>query len=169
MARPIQRIEQRQAEPGQERRDALGEILGALAENKEALLTTVDILGEAHRAGALDLLQGILKNRHEVGVIALHQLNQPSIRHLIRNTMGSIQFLMGLNPDELNRWLKSIGAGLEHSAEMADREAPAGLWELGKWMRSQEVRSSLTLLVRFLQEMGRSIEEPPPGRKEESF
>ncbi|EGK12400.1 DUF1641 domain-containing protein [Kroppenstedtia eburnea] len=168
MARPIQRIDRIPSDPQQERQDALGEILGALTENKEAVLTTLDLLGEIQRAGVLDLLQGMVKNRHEVGVIALHQLNQPPNLHLIRNIIGGIQFLGRLHPDQLNRWLNSLSTGLERSTELMDREEPESLWELGKWMRSREVRSSLTLLVRFLREMGSSMEQQPQSEQGES-
>ncbi|MGF7086422.1 uncharacterized protein YjgD (DUF1641 family) [Kroppenstedtia sanguinis] len=167
MARPIQHIDRMASDSQLEREESLGEILEALTENKEAVLSTLDLLGEIQRAGVLDLLQGIAKNRHEVGVIALTQLNQPDNLQLIRNLIGGVQFLGRLHSDQLNRWLHSIGTGLERSIENLDGEEPESLWELGKWMRSREVRSSLTLLIRFLREMGKAEQATLPREKGE--
>ncbi|BCJ86163.1 DUF1641 domain-containing protein [Effusibacillus dendaii] len=157
MARAITHIEKQLPNPEQEQVQAIGQILEAVAESRDTLLMTLDILKELHASGVLNILQGILKNRQQIGAIAFTQLNQPGIHHGLKNLIGLAQFLGKLDPAQLQTMLNGVARGLEQSGTHAAETKPIGLWNMGKMLRDPDVNASINMMLQFLRGMGEGI------------
>ncbi|MBA4494777.1 DUF1641 domain-containing protein [Paenactinomyces guangxiensis] len=162
MAKAITRIEKHVPTPEQEQAQAVKQILEATANSRDALVVFLDILKELHRAGLLDIVQGMLKTRHKWGVTAMQTLNQPGMHRFIKNGISSLYFLGKLNPDQLQKIFDGAARGLERSAESMKEDKQTGLGGLVKTLRDPDVNASLTTMMAFLQGMG---EEWNKGKK----
>ncbi|MFC3885149.1 DUF1641 domain-containing protein [Bacillus songklensis] len=154
MAKAIRQINKKAPNKEEEQAQAITDIVKALADNREAIMVTLDILKNLHEMGALNAVDGLLKARSDVAYIAIQQLNQPSMHNTIKNAMGAFKFLGSVNPDQLQTIFQGLSHGLERSAENIKKGEDASLWQLGKSIRNPDVRASLSTMVEFLQGMG---------------
>ncbi|MFC0271084.1 DUF1641 domain-containing protein [Metabacillus herbersteinensis] len=156
MAKAIRHIEKKTMSPEEEQTESLSEILSLIAKNKETIKNTLDIMNELQNAGVLDIMNGLLKTREKVGVIAVQQMNQLTMHNTIKNGIQTAQLLGELDPVKLNTLLKAANRGLEQASESTERVSK---WGLLKSMNDPSVLSSLSVMVGFLQGMGKELNE----------
>lgn len=161
MARAITRIERRVSTRAEQDLQAVGEVVGAIAQHKDALLQAIDILGEMHKAGLLDVAQGMLKNRQELAVIGINQLNKSGAQRFIKNGMGLVQFLGELDPERLKQVMGAMAHGLESALDERQPTRPAGMWGMLKTLRDPDVNTSLGVMMNFLRGMGEGLPHSP--------
>lgn len=164
MAKAIRSIEKKiSTDPIVQQTKDLQDVLQAVTDSKEALVVFLDILKEAHQSGILSILQGVLKARHEVGYLAIQQLNQTTMHHTIKNLMGVVEFLGKIEPDHLNRILNGVAHGLEKTTDIENGKTH-GIWGLTKDLRDPDVNSTLTTAIEFMKGMGEVLrkDSPPP-------
>lgn len=154
MAKAIKQIKKEIPTPEQEQSQAITDIIAALANNREAIMSTIGIIKHFHDMGILDALNGLLEKRTDVGVIAIQQINQPSMHNTIKNGMNTFKFLGQLNPDQLQIILNGVSRGFEKFGEKIDKNEKASLWKLGTSIQNEEVRKSLFTMLGFLEGMG---------------
>lgn len=157
MAKATTHIEREMPHPEVEQAQALTQLLGAVAANRESLLVFLDILQELNKLGLLEAVQAFLKNSRQISLIGLQQLNKPGAQHILKNGMIALQFLSKMEPSKLEMLLNSAASGVENaSAGLADGKQ-LGMWGLAKSMRNPELNTSLNFLVHFLQGMGEQL------------
>lgn len=154
MAKATWRIEKQQTSQVEQEAKALGEILGMIAKNKEAIMEFVEIVDELHKAGLLQIAQGILKNRQQIGLIGINQLNKSGAQRFIRNGMTAVEFLGKLDPDQLKQVLGAVSQGL---AQAHPSERPMGMWGMLSTLRDPEVNASVSMVMNFLRGMGQGL------------
>lgn len=154
MAREITRIEKRQVTQAEKDAQALGELLGAVAKHKDALIKFADIVGEMNEAGLLDVAQGVLKNRQQIGVLGITQMNKSGAQRFIKNSMSAVQFLGQLEPEHLKEVLGAVAHGLEQ-ARPENRNL--GMWGMVSRLRDPDVNSSISVMMNFLRGMGEAL------------
>ncbi len=161
MAKATTQIEKRVLSQAEQDARSLSELISAVAQQKDALLVFLDIIGELHASGALEIVQGALKNRQAIGAIGLDQLNKSGAQNLIKNSMSTLQFLGKLDPVKMETMLTSVAAGVEHAVQPADEEPKqsVGLLKLMQQLRDPEVSASLMMLMRFLRGMGEAKQQ----------
>jgi uncharacterized protein YjgD (DUF1641 family) len=164
MAKAITHINKHVPNQQEEQQQAFTEILTALADNKEALMKTLDILNQIQGLGALDAILAMMEKRTEVGVIALQQINQPTMHNTIKIAFNMIKFIGSVNPQQLQTMLNGVGRGLERSSESIQNGEVHGFMKLGKIMRSPEVRASMTTMIEFLRGMGEAFTQDTKGQ-----
>ncbi|MBM7570834.1 DUF1641 domain-containing protein [Aquibacillus albus] len=157
MARAITQIERKQSSVEEERSEDLGAILKQIADNREAIEDSLTILEELHKSGVLDMVKGFLRTKEKVGVIAVEQLNQPSMHQLIRNMFNSIELLSSMDPDRLNAIFGGLNKGLEKASEGTEENNQIGAFGMLKAMRDPNVKTSLSTMVHFLEGMGEGL------------
>lgn len=165
MAKAIRSIDKKlSTDPNIQQTKDIQEVLQAVTDSKEALAVFLDILKELHQAGMLDMMQGVLKARHEVGYLAIQQLNQTTMHHTIKNIMGVAQFLGKIEPDQLNKVLNGVALGLEKSTEAHENGKSHGIWGLTKDLRDPDVNTTLTTAIEFMKGMGEVLrkDSSPP-------
>lgn len=158
MATATTRIERRQPTEAEQRAEALGEVLTAVAEQKEALLTMIDVVGELHKAGLLPIVQAMLKSRQEIGQIGLTQLNKSGAQQMIKNAMTAMQFFSSIDPNHLKQVVTAVKNGLE---QMKPSEEPTNLWSMVGSVRDPDVMNSLGVMLNFLRGMGEALPNRP--------
>ncbi|RKD25073.1 hypothetical protein BEP19_04425 [Ammoniphilus oxalaticus] len=164
MAKAIRNIEREQIDPAEAQSQDIQEVLGAVAESKDALIVFLDILKEAHEAGLLDILQGVLKTREEVSMLALQQLNQQSVYHSVKNVTSLARFIGQIEPEQLSRILNGVAHGLQKTtSDPTDEGKPSGLWGLTKNLRDSDVNSTLYTALEFMKGMGEGLRKGPPS------
>jgi uncharacterized protein YjgD (DUF1641 family) len=159
LAKAIKQINREIPSPEAEQSQAIADIVKALADNREAIMSTIGIIKNLQDMGVLNALNGLIQTRAAVGEIAIQQLNQPAMHNTIKNGMNAFKFLGKLNPDQLQTMLDGVSHGLEKSAESIQKNEKTSLWQLGNSMRHSEVRTSLATMMGFLEGMGEVFQE----------
>lgn len=158
LAKAIKQIRKEAPNPEAEQSKAVTDIVAALAENRDAIMATIGIVGQLHEMGVLNTVNGLLEKRVDVGVIAVQQLNQPNMHNTIKNGMNAFNFLGQLNPDQLQTVLNGVSHGLEKLAENIEKDEKVSLWQLGNSIRNPEIRTTLTTMLGFLEGMGEAFQ-----------
>ncbi|MBL0388375.1 DUF1641 domain-containing protein [Tumebacillus sp. ITR2] len=153
MAKAITHIEKTVPNEQEEQEQAVQEILSSAAKNKDAILLFMEMLGDLHQSGLLEAADAFLKNRHKIGVIGINQLNKSGAQRIIKNGMGAVQFLAGVDPDKLNTLLSAVSSGIDQAVETPKDDRPTGMWGMVKQMRDPGVQSSLGVMMNFLRGM----------------
>jgi uncharacterized protein YjgD (DUF1641 family) len=159
MAKAIRQIEKNQKSEVEQQAESLQELLTMISKNSEAIKSTLEILQELQKAGILDMINGLLKTKDKVGVIAMDQLNQPSMHRTIKNGINALQFIGELDPDKMKRMMHGINTGLDHLNDEAQQNKIGIL----KAMRDPNVKASISTAFSFLQGMGEGLENNKHG------
>lgn len=162
MAKPIRQIRRTESTPEERQAEALADLIKAISENRSAILDTLEILGHLHEMGALTAVKSLLAQRHEVGVIAIQQLNQPKMHNTVKNLITAAQSLGNIRPDQLQKMLQGVANGLEASKNATvDGHAPT-LWELARTVRDPTFRSSMATMLGLVKGMGEALHDDSP-------
>lgn len=154
MAKATTLIEKRELSRAEQDAQALAEIVGAVTQQRDAMLAFVDIVGTLHQAGILSLVQGILKSRHELGVMGINQLNKSGAQRIIKNGVSAMQFMAQLDPDRLKQVLGAVAHGLEQ-AQPSDRRI--GMWGMVNTLNDPDVNTALSVMINFMRGMGEGL------------
>jgi len=157
MAEAIRRIEADPNNSKTEHEENLAAILEQIAANRKTIQDSLTILSELHESGLLAIVKGVLATRDKVGAIAMEQVNQPGMHHLIKNGINAIELLTAIEPEEIKQVFDSITSGLKHATQQTDQQPIKGTWGLLKAMKDPNVQASLTMMIKFLQGMGASL------------
>jgi uncharacterized protein YjgD (DUF1641 family) len=159
MAKAIRHIEKAVLTPAEEQSKAMGELLQSAAESRDAIKMFMEILKEAHQAGLLEMLDGLLKARGEVGQIAIQQLNQPNMHYTLKNVMGAVSFLGKIQPEHLGNVLDGVSRGFERVAEQPAGKPPSiGWWGMLSMLRDPGVQSVLNMAIQFARGFGEHLQ-----------
>ncbi|WP_322907447.1 DUF1641 domain-containing protein [Paenibacillus campi] len=175
MARAINRIERHEPTAAELQAESLGQIIDALASNKEAILKTIGIVKELNDAGMLDIASAALENRTELGMHGVKLINTLNIPPLVRNLLTMVEMFGSIDPLEMNRLIHALGNSLGQISEIdptnrqygdhIDKEPP-GMLALLKMMRDPDVRTTMTFGLHFLKAMGGELNKPKPEEED---
>jgi uncharacterized protein YjgD (DUF1641 family) len=157
MAKPIRQISRGVPNEAEERAKAVDEILIALADNKEAVLSFIELTKELHEVKVFETAGALLKQRNEVGVIAMQQVNQPAIHNIIKSGFGLFKFLGALQPSQLETLLQGVTLGLKRMSRTGEKGKKQSIWKMRIRLRSPEIRAAMTTMVDFLEGMGEAF------------
>ncbi|KAA9013357.1 DUF1641 domain-containing protein [Niallia endozanthoxylica] len=154
MAKAIRQI--RWEEPNQADKQAqdLNEILKALAENKEAVLSCIEFVKGMHDLKVFETGGALLKKSDEVGAIAMQQINQPAVHNMIKSGFGIFKFLGTIKPSQLETVLKGVRQGIEKMSQTVENGEKESLWKMRKRLSKPEIRTVMTSMFDFLEGMG---------------
>ncbi|MFT9596539.1 DUF1641 domain-containing protein [Mesobacillus sp.] len=157
MAKAIRQISRQVPNETEERSQAVEEILKALADNKEAVLSMIDLAKELHDVKVFETAGSLLKQRNEVGVIAMQQVNQPAVHNVIKSGFGLFKFLGGLQPSQLETLLNGVTLGLKRMSQTGEKGKKQSIWKMRIRLRSPEIRAAMTTMVDFMEGMGEAF------------
>lgn len=140
--------------PAQNPRDEIQRRLAdAPIEHAEALLACYKLIQEAHNAGALDLLQGLLGAQDAV----IHQLSTvlatPETVSALRNGLILLKLLGNIDADKLNAVLSSLTDAVSQASSAS---TPSILGILSR-TTSQDSRRALQVAVAALEATGKAL------------
>ncbi|MGA9226781.1 MAG: DUF1641 domain-containing protein [Mesobacillus sp.] len=157
MAKPIRQISRGVPNPIEEQDKAIDEILKALADNKEAVLSFIELTKELHEVNVFETAGSLLKQRNDVGVIAMQQVNQPAVHNIIKSGFGLFKFLGSLQPSQLETLLQGVTLGLKRMSSTGEKGKKQSIWKMRIRLRSPEIRAAMTTMVDFLEGMGEAF------------
>jgi uncharacterized protein YjgD (DUF1641 family) len=134
---------------------AISDIMKVIGENRDAIVSSVDILKNLYDLGVLQAVQGLLEQRVDIATIALKQINQPAMHNSIKNAFNAIKFFGSVKPEQLQLILQGLSQGLERSSESNPQQKQQSLWQMSKSLRDPDVKASLSTAIEFLQGMGK--------------
>jgi uncharacterized protein YjgD (DUF1641 family) len=151
MARPIS-LELPPRDPRLELRKRLDE---APLEYAEALLDSYELLQQMHDRGVFDLLRGAMgASDKAIESLSDAAKSDESVR-AIRNAIILGKMLGSINPDVLQCIAVATGETLGHYEKPVIE--PPGLFSLLIQFRHKELRRSMALINRFLENLGQQI------------
>ncbi|MED1203481.1 DUF1641 domain-containing protein [Heyndrickxia acidicola] len=159
MAKAIKQIRRDIPTAEQVQEEAVADILKALADNRDAVMEALALMEQLHKIGVLEAIKALIQNGVDVALIALQQINQPSMYNTIKNAMNALSFLGQVNPDQLQIMLNGVGRGLVKFGENVDKHEKASLWKLGSVIRNDEVKTALVNMIGLLEGMGEVFKE----------
>ncbi|WP_431804299.1 DUF1641 domain-containing protein [Halobacillus andaensis] len=157
MAKAIKQIDRKIRTPQEQQTEELNDILSSLAEQKESLLQLLEIIEELRKSGVLDMIQGVLATRHKLGLLAMEELDKPTVHDLVKSGIGAFNFLTKIDPAQLDRILNGMSEGLKHSSEQLDKDEKIGVWGMMKSVKDPAVNRSLSTFIHFLEGMGSGL------------
>ncbi|MCZ8514299.1 DUF1641 domain-containing protein [Paenibacillus filicis] len=157
MATAITGIEKKIASEVDEEKQSIEELLQAARRHKEPLLAFLDILSEMHQFGLLEAAQALLKNKKQIVLIGLDQMNKPGAHRIIKNGMGAVEFLASIEPAKLQTLLNGVSKGVELAADPDRDHKQPGIWAMAKSLRQPEMLASLSMMMNFLKGMGQGL------------
>lgn len=166
MAKPIRHIEYTIPTEAERQADSLADIVRAVSESKEAILTFLDILRDLQTSGALDIVQAILKNREALGPVSIKFIEVANLPIMIKNLIIVSQFLGKLDPVQTERVFKGLHHGLEKAAQPEERHP--GIMGLLKSLRDPEINAVLGASLDFLRGMSQELHKEHEQIKRET-
>ncbi|KML37382.1 DUF1641 domain-containing protein [Cytobacillus firmus] len=157
MAKAIKQIELVQPSAEEEQAQDIAGLLTQLSQNREALSSAIDIIGQLQKSGILDIIQGFLHSKEKVAAIAIDQVNQPNMHNIIRNGFNTVDFLGSLDPQQMNIMMSAVTKGLDESAEVMKRNEKTGVLGLMKALRDPDINLAINSMLGFLKGMGREM------------
>ncbi|URT68713.1 DUF1641 domain-containing protein [Cytobacillus firmus] len=157
MAKAIKQIELVQPSAEEEQTQDIAGLLTQLSQNREALSSAIDIIGQLQKSGILDIIQGFLHSKEKVAAIAIDQVNQPNMHNIIRNGFNTVDFLGSLDPQQMNIMMSAVTKGLDESAEVMKRNEKTGVLGLMKALRDPDINLAINSMLGFLKGMGREM------------
>lgn len=154
MAKAITDIKKEVPNETEENVKAVTDIIKELAENREAIIETIQILKQLHETNILEAVHAALKQREDIGTIAIHQVNQPKMHNVINNGMNLFAFLGSLQPAQLTTILDGFGHGLERLSRTGEKGEKQSIWKLQRRLSSPEIRATMTTMVDFMDGIG---------------
>jgi uncharacterized protein YjgD (DUF1641 family) len=154
MAQAITEIKKEMRDEKEEQTKAVEGIMQELVENREAILETIQILRQLHETNILEAVHAALKQREDIGEIAIHQVNQPKMRNVLKNGMNLFSFIGAVQPGQLDTILDGFGHGLKRLSETGQKGEKQSLWKLQKRLSTPEVRTAMTTMVDFMDGIG---------------
>ncbi|MDP4162149.1 MAG: hypothetical protein Q8906_02615 [Bacillota bacterium] len=154
MARAITQIRQNVLSAEEQQTLATSELLEELAENKEAIIAAIGVIKSLNNLKILDTIQAAVEKSEDIGVIAMQQMNQPTMHNVIKNGISAFKFLGSLQPGQMETLMEAAGHGLKKMSRTGEKGEKQSIWRLRMRIWTPEIRAAMTTMVDFMQGMG---------------
>ncbi len=154
MAQPIQSVHRDPVDPTEQ---ALLDIAAEFGAHKDAVIAGLNLLQALHDAGVLAIASGLIAAGDNALAVILSQLNGQESQRTMQNVVQLAKGLSAINPEQLEVALSSVAAGLHAALTRPDQTSRLGMIDLWQAFRDPDVSAALTLLLGFLQGMGKAM------------
>ena len=159
MAKPIKIIQKTELTEEQKKMHSLENLLSGVAQNKDSLLETLNLIQELHDSGIMDALGSLLKAKEKAAKIAVGQLTRQPVTNMINNAMAAGGILTELDPETTNKLAKSLTAGLKKAEQGLKADSKLGLFDLMKVLKDPDINRALGFGFNLLKGMGEGLKE----------
>ncbi len=159
MAKPIRAIKRIELTEEQKEKQSLESLLTEVAQNKDTLLETLQLLQELHNSGILDAVNSLVKTKEEVAKIAVGQLTREPVTNLINNAMAAGGALTQLDPETTKRLMGSVSKGLEKAEQGLQSNTETGVFDLVKALKDPDMNRAITFGMNLLKGVGEGLKE----------
>lgn len=157
MAKPIKIVQKTELTEEQKKMQSLENLLSGVADNKDALLETLNLLQELHDSGIMDALGSLLKTKEKAAKIAVGQLSREPVTNMINNTMAAGGILTELDPETTGKLAKGLTNGLQKAQQGLDEDSKVGLFDLMKALKDPDINRAIGFGFNLLKGMGEGL------------
>jgi uncharacterized protein YjgD (DUF1641 family) len=143
--------------PRDARKELLARLEKAPAEHAEALLDAYELIEQAHEAGVFEVLRGVLSAKDHVLEAVVKDTEMSQAIHALRNAIIFGKMMGSMNPELMQCIATAVGDTL--GSERRPVIDPPGLFSLLGQFRRPELRRSVALVNRFLENLGTRLKE----------
>jgi uncharacterized protein YjgD (DUF1641 family) len=123
-------------------------------QHAEALLETYELLQQLHDSGALRLLRGVLRSGDLLLDTAVNAAKSDEAIRGLRNAIILVKMLGSINPDLLQGCANAVSETFGCQKPVVE---PPGLFKLFAEFRNPELRRSMALIDKFLENLGNQL------------
>jgi uncharacterized protein YjgD (DUF1641 family) len=159
MAKPIKMIKKFEMTEEQKKSLSLESLLFEVAQNKDSLLDTLDLLQELHNSGILEALNSLVKVKEEVAKIAVGQMTREPMTNIINNAMAAGGALTTLDPEMTKKLIGSVAKGLEKAEQGLQTNSKVGILDLLKVLNDPDINRAIGFGLNLLKGIGEGLKE----------
>lgn len=117
MAKEITLIKKKIVTEEEKKQQLAEELFTELANNREAVEETMQLLAQLQKAGILDAAISLLAAKEDVSKIAVEQLNREPVKNALNNMMGAGEALSSVDPEVTKQITSSLVTGLQFATD----------------------------------------------------
>lgn len=159
MAKPISTIKKNELTEEQKKSQSLESLLSEVAQNKDSLLETLQLLQELHDSGILDALNSLVKAKEKVAKIAVGQMTREPVTNLINNTMAAGGALTTIDPEMTKKLMGSVALGIEKAQQGLQEDSKVGILDLLKVLNDPDINRAIGFGLNLLKGVGEGLKE----------
>jgi uncharacterized protein YjgD (DUF1641 family) len=140
--------------PSSAREELRWKLEQASEQHAEALLESYELLQQLHDSGALRLLRGVLRSGDLLLETAVNAGKSDEAIRGLRNAVILTKMLGSINPDLMQGYANAVSETLGCQKPVVE---PPGLFKLFAEFRHPELRRSISLINKFLENLGNQL------------
>ncbi|MCQ6280878.1 DUF1641 domain-containing protein [Bacillus sp. EB600] len=159
MAKPIKLIKKVEFTEEQKKSQSLESLISEVAQNKDSLLDTLQLVQELHNSGILEALNSLVKAKEEVAKIAVGQMMREPVANIINNAMAAGGALTALEPETTKKLMGSVAKGLEKAEQGLQSNSKVGILDLLKVLNDPDINRAIGFGLNLLKGIGEGLKE----------
>jgi uncharacterized protein YjgD (DUF1641 family) len=159
MAKPIHIIKRTELTEEQKKEQSLESLLSEVAENKDSLVETLDLLQELHNSGILEGINSLVKTKEEVAKIAVGQMTREPVTNMINNAMAAGGVLTQMDPEMTKKLMGSVAKGLEKAEQGLQSNSTTGILDIMKALKDPDMNRAITFGLNLLKGIGEELKD----------
>ena len=159
MAKPIKLIKRVEFTEEQKKSQSLESLISEVAQNKDSLLDTLQLVQELHNSGILAAVGSLVKAKEEVAKIAVGQMTREPVSNIINNAMAAGGALTALEPEMTKKLMGSVAKGLEKAEQGLQANSKVGILDLLKVLNDSDINRAIGFGLNLLKGIGEGLKE----------
>jgi len=159
MAKPIQMVKKVEYTEEQKKAQSLESLLSEVADNKDSLVDTLQLLQELHDSGILEAAVSLVKTKEKVAKIAVGQMTREPVTNLINNAMAAGGALTTIDPEMTKKLMDSVVNGLEKAGQGLHTNSKVGILDLLKVLNDPDINRALGFGINLLKGIGEGLKK----------
>ena len=143
----------------QKKEQSLESLLTEVAQNKDSLVETLDLLQELHNSGILDGINSLVKTKEEVAKIAVGQMTREPVTNMINNAMAAGGVLTQMDPEMTKKLMGSVAKGLERAEQGLQSNSTTGILDIMKALKDPDMNRAITFGLNLLKGIGEELKD----------
>lgn len=159
MAQPIKIIKKVELTEEQQKAQSLESLISEVAQNKDSLLDTLQLLQELHNSGILEAMNSLVKTKEQVAKIAVGQMTREPVTNLINNAMAAGGALTTLDPEMTKKLMNGVAKGLEKADQGLQSNSKVGILDLLKVLNDPDINRAIGFGLNLLKGVGEGLKD----------
>ena len=159
MAKPIHIIKRTELTEEQKKEQSLESLLTEVAQTKDSLVETLDLLQELHNSGILDGINSLVKTKEKVAKIAVGQMTREPVTNMINNAMAAGGVLTQMDPEMTKKLMGSVAKGLERAEQGLQSNSTTGILDMMKALKDPDMNRAITFGLNLLKGIGEELKD----------
>lgn len=159
MAQPIKIIKKVELTEEQQKAQSLESLISEVAQNKDSLLDTLQLLQELHNSGILEAMNSLVKAKEKVAKIAVGQMTREPVTNLINNAMAAGGALTTLDPEMTQKLMNGVAKGLEKAEQGLQSNSKVGILDLLKVLNDPDINRAIGFGLNLLKGVGEGLKD----------